>query len=187
VLQGGFIIDAERAGARGMDAIFAPLDALQIEHLVEQQREGGVGRVYHDGLAANVFVRFDLRAHHQLVQASAAARHDDDVGLGDVDERERIVDAGLGDFEAARHQAVALSLGIRRDLDLDKEAALGEQAPLLCHVERQVLRTGEYVDAHARFLTLRLMHCNAQTADGKNSEPQVRRASIHPEPPWRAP
>ncbi len=65
---------AERTGSGRMNRIVAFPDAFQVEHLLEQQGERGVGRVDHDGLAADVVVGLDLRAHDQLVQAGAAAR-----------------------------------------------------------------------------------------------------------------
>jgi hypothetical protein len=81
-----------RARAARKDRIIAFLKSLEGEQLVEDQPIGGVGRIHHDALVADVLVGIDLRPHHELEHPVAAARHDDHVGFLVLDQRHRVVD-----------------------------------------------------------------------------------------------
>ena len=107
-----------------LDLVVAALDAFDVEHLVEQQRERGVRRVDRHGGAAELFVRLDLRLHEQAVEPLVAAHEDEQVGLVVLDLRHRVVDAAMGDVVAALGEPVAQLVGVRRVDQLDREIAL---------------------------------------------------------------
>ena len=137
-------IEPLRCAARSLDRVIALVEAVVLEHLVEQQPERGIGRVDHHRLAAQVGVGLDLRLHEDVVEAIVAAGHDDDVALGKLDHRHRIIDAGMRDLILALGDAFAHRVRSRRVDELDRQAVLGEQAFVLRGENREIGEAGEY-------------------------------------------
>ena len=69
-----------------------------------------------------------------------------DVGLGVLRHRDRIVDRAVHDLVAPFGEPVAHLVGVRRDLDVDRKTALGEEAFLLGGEEWKVLQSLEHHD-----------------------------------------
>ena len=141
-------LEAVDAGADRLDGVVgAVLEAVLEQDLLGLQRVGGVGRVDHEGAAAQVGEGLDLRLDEELVHAAVAAGDDHHVLLGDLDHGDRIVERGLGDVELAGGEAVALVLRIRRELQLDLQPVPFEDAVGDAGMQRQRLGVGKGVDA----------------------------------------
>src|SRR5688500_2397476 len=115
------------------------LKPLLAQHLVELERIRRVHRVDRDGLALEVGKRIDLGLNHHPVEAVITAEHDRDIDIRLVLERERIVDRRMRDVIAAFGQPVAQFGGVRRELQIDIEAALGKES-LRLHGKRSAER-----------------------------------------------
>jgi hypothetical protein len=110
------------------------------------QGVGGVGRIDNDGMAADTGKTLDVFLDVKLVGAAVAAADDDDVHLGDVDHRHRIVDGRMHDVDGAGRQPVALAFRAVGELKFDLQAMPGEKTPIDRHIKRQRARGRECVD-----------------------------------------
>ena len=147
-LLSGHRLEPVDAGAHRLDGVVgAFLQAVLQQDFLRLQRVGGVGRIDHQGAAAQVRERLDLRLDVELVHAAVAAGDDHDVLLGDLDHGERVVDGGMDDVELAGGQALALAARVRREMQVDLEAALLEDAVGDAAVQSERLGVREGVDA----------------------------------------
>jgi hypothetical protein len=80
-----------------------------------------------------------------MIEAVVAARDDDRVGAG-LDQRHALVRCAVDDRVAAFGEALALLLGIRSRLEIDREATFGKEAACLRREQRQRLRAGKHHD-----------------------------------------
>ncbi len=79
-------------------------------------------------MAADVGKILDVVLDVKFVGAAVAAADDDDIGLGDIDHRHRIVDRRMHDIDRAVGEACALTLGAVGEFKRDVQAAPGEEA-----------------------------------------------------------
>ena len=88
----------------------------------------------------------------ELVHAAVAAGRDHHVVLAHLDHGERVVDGRMHDVEFAGGESIALAAGIVREVKLDPEPALLEDALGDPGMQRQGLGVGEGIDAQDRRL-----------------------------------
>ncbi len=91
---------------------------------------GRVGRIDHDGVAADVGKILDGFLDVEFIGAGIATAHDHDIDLGDVDHRHGVVDRGLHDIGATIGKRLALRLGALGELQVDVEPALGKKTAI---------------------------------------------------------
>ena len=110
-----------------------------------------------------------------MIEAVVAAGHDHGVHLRCLDQRHALVGGAVDDLVAARGEALALLLGVRRGLQIDSEAALLEKSSRLRGEQRQRLRAGKHHDGELGLVRWSSLARTTSTASG--SEPWCRPGS----------
>jgi hypothetical protein len=134
-------LQASRAVADGIERVIGAV----LEPVLEQDFSGlqGVGRIGgidDDSVAAQIGKILDVILYVKLVGAAVAARHDDDINLGDIDHRHRIIDGRLDDVDRTVGETGALAVRAFGEFKFDIQAAFGEKAAVDRDVKRQRAR-----------------------------------------------
>ena len=130
--------------------IGAGFEPVLQQDLFRLQGVGGIAGIDDDGVAADVGKIVDVALHVKLVGAAIAAADDDDVVLGDVDHRDRVVDRRMRDIDAAVGKPGALAVRALGEFEDDVKPAFGEKAALDAGEERQRAGGAEDVDVQHR-------------------------------------
>ena len=166
-------LEAVDAGADRFDRVVgAVLEPMHGQDFLRLQRIGGVGRIDHEGATAHVGERFHVRLDEELVHAAVAAGDDHHVVLGHLDHGERVVDRRMHHIELAGGEAIALVAGIVREMELDLEAALFEDALGDAGMQRKGLGLREGIDPQDRRLVGAAGARGEREATGEHDAPR---------------
>src|SRR5262249_23963654 len=95
-------------------------------------------------------VALDLRLHDQIIETVVAAHENEEIDLGGLDLRDRVVDAGMRDLVAPGRKAITQLGGVRRVDKLNREPAFGVEALRKRGELREVRHPGEDDDLERR-------------------------------------
>ena len=138
-LIGDHRLEAKARRTEGLNGDLILPDALQLEHLIEQKREGRIRRVDHNRLPAQIRIGTDLRLYDQIVPAVIAAQHDSYVDLGLLGHGNGIIDGSVNDLIATLCEPIAQLLRAGRYPLVHVQPMLGKKSFLLGRVQRQIL------------------------------------------------